>query len=265
MARPTLAELRKTVKAGPPYSEEFLEALRTDDRRGAAPLYTECQIRAAEAVAQMERAKSLLTFETQAQEAGCARIAGVDEAGRGPIAGPIVAAAVVLKGPVPGIFDSKQLTPAARERLCARLHAEGHEIGVAVLDAELIDEEGIQAANLGAMGEAVSQLQPAPDYLLVDGFKLPDCPIPHQQLLKGDQRSMSIAAASIVAKVTRDRLMVEYDAQYPGYGFARHKGYGTERHLEALRTLGPCPLHRRSFAHAARNEQIELFTQCEED
>ncbi len=264
MTRHTLAALRKMVKAGPPYTEAFIQMLRADTRHGASKLYQECLARIATKTAREERFMSLLAFEKEAQAAGYARVAGVDEAGRGPLAGPIVAAAVILSAPVPEVYDSKKLTSAARDRLYARLHDEGHAIGVAVVDAPAIDEGGIQEANLNAMMNAVTQLKPPPDYVLVDGFALPGCPVPNQRLLKGDQRSMSIAAASIVAKVTRDRMMAEYDREHPGYGFAKHKGYGTKQHLEALHRLGPCPLHRRSFAPVAL-EQTGLFAQSRED
>ena len=191
---------------------------------------------------------ALWQFEREMAALGFARIAGVDEAGRGPLAGPIVAGAVVLAHPVEGLNDSKLLTEAQRELLYAQLMDGAHAIGCAVISAEQIDTRGIQQANYGAMTGAVEQLAPLPDYLLVDGFRIPGCAVPHLRIVKGDRRSQSIAAASIIAKVTRDRLMVAYDAQYPGYGFAKHKGYGTGEHLDAIRRLGPCPIHRRSFA-----------------
>ncbi|HRK33628.1 MAG TPA: ribonuclease HII [Candidatus Hydrogenedentes bacterium] len=187
-------------------------------------------------------------FETEMRALGFSRIAGVDEAGRGPLAGPIVAGAVVLAHPVEGLNDSKLLTERQREKLFDQLTTGAHAIGCAVISAERIDAIGIQQANYGAMLEAVEQLFPAPDYLLVDGFKIPGCPLPHLRIVKGDRRSQSIAAASIIAKVTRDRLMVKLETEYPGYGFAKHKGYGTAEHLDCIARLGPCAVHRRSFA-----------------
>lgn len=206
------------------------------------------------------RLEALLAFEREAEALGFRRVAGVDEAGRGPLAGPVVAAAVILSHPVAGINDSKQLSESQREALYADLHAGEHAIGVAVIPAVEIDRLGIQGANYSAMARAAAALSPGADYLLIDGFQVPGLATPQRRIVKGDARSLSIAAASIVAKVTRDRLMLAYDAEYPGYGFARHKGYGTREHLEALERLGPCPIHRRSFAPlATRHESGVLF------
>lgn len=195
-----------------------------------------------------DRDDILMQFERQAAANGFSRIAGVDEAGRGPLAGPIVAAAVVLAERVEGVNDSKQLTGTQREYLYGVLTEGPHGIGVAIIDADTIDRHGIQSANYAAMAQAAAALFPAPDFLLVDGFMIRGCPLPQKSIVKGDSRSASIAAASIVAKVTRDRIMNELDEQYPEYGFARHKGYGTREHLEVLARLGPCPFHRKSFA-----------------
>lgn len=202
---------------------------------------------------EMQRLEAMLIFERALAAQGFLCVAGVDEAGRGPLAGPIVAAAVVLAFPVPGLDDSKKLSAARREQLFEALVSGGHAIGVAEASAAAIDREGIQVANYRVMQEAVARLPEAPDFLLVDGYNLPGAAPPRQRLVKGDSRSLSIAAASIVAKVTRDRIMMALDEQYPGYGFAGHKGYGTRAHLDALRRLGPCPEHRRSFAPLARS------------
>jgi len=207
-----------------------------------------------------ERLKTMLALESLAWEQGFTTVAGVDEAGRGPLAGPVVAAAVVLSSPVAGLNDSKQLTESQRETLFTTLEAGDHAVGVAIIDASEIDQFGIQAANYRAMAEAVGHLAQAPDYVLVDGYALPGLAQPCQKVIKGDSRSLSIAAASIVAKVTRDRMMLAYDLQYPGYGFAQHKGYGTAAHLAALRNLGPSPIHRTSFAPLARQSETgDLF------
>ena len=208
---------------------------------------------------EIARMHALLEFERAASAMGFARIAGVDEAGRGPLAGPIVAGAVILREALPGLNDSKQLTEARREALYAELLAGGHAIGCAVVEAAEIDQIGIQQANYAAMARAVAALTPPPDYLLVDGFQVPGILQPQLRLIKGDARSLSIAAASIVAKVTRDRLMLAHDATHPGYGFARHKGYGTREHLDALARLGPCPIHRRSFAPLARGRETGVL------
>ncbi len=190
----------------------------------------------------------LLEFERQVLATGFQRIAGVDEAGRGPLAGPVVAAAVVLSGPVEGVNDSKKLTAAKRERLFAEITQGDHAVGIAVIESAEIDRIGIQGANYAAMAQAAEGITPPPDFLLVDGFAIQGCTLPQKKIIKGDQRSQSIAAASIVAKVTRDRIMVALDARFPKYGFAKHKGYGTRDHMRAIEKYGPCIEHRKSFA-----------------
>lgn len=176
-------------------------------------------------------------------------MAGVDEAGRGPLAGPVVSSAVILPPdfPVDGVNDSKKLTPARRDRLFDEIGRYAVCVAVGVVEAEEIDRINILQAALKSMALAVNRLERAADYLLVDGkFPVP-LDLPQEPLVGGDGRSVSIAAASIVAKVTRDRLMAEYAERFPGYGFERHKGYGTVVHREAIRRQGPCPIHRRSF------------------
>ncbi len=258
--KPTLEDLRDAISAGPPFAEELLAALKSDERAGARVLYERCLRDTGRTEAEAARLDAMLEFETAARKNGFQRIAGVDEAGRGPLAGPIVAGAVVLNGPVSGLNDSKLLTKAQRETLFDVLYGGGHDIGCAAVPSEEIDAMGIQAANYTAMLRAVNDLREAPDFLLVDGFAIPGCAVPHERLVKGDRRSQSIAAASIIAKVTRDRVMNELDAAYPGYGFARHKGYATREHLDAIERLGPCPTHRMSFAPIARAvESGELF------
>jgi ribonuclease HII len=179
-------------------------------------------------------------------------VAGIDEAGRGPLAGPVVAAAVILPVEFQSdwlhlVADSKVLTATRRELLYDRLYKEAVSVGVGVINVTTIDMVGIAKATRLAMKMAVKQLEPAPEYLLVDYFRLPEVRLPQKGVLNGDSICVSIASASIVAKVTRDRLMVKYDKKYPGYRFADHKGYGTRGHLECLKLLGACPIHRRSF------------------
>lgn len=196
--------------------------------------------------------RDMFAHERQARRAHPGLIlAGVDEAGRGPLAGPVVAAAVILPeyGFALAVADSKTLTRAEREQLAAALRAApGVMLAIAVRDAGRIDEVNILRATHEAMREAASALPVPPDLVLIDGLPVRDFPFPAQAIVKGDASSASIAAASIIAKTHRDRLMVAYDREYPGYGFARHKGYGTAEHLRALRELGPCRLHRQSFA-----------------
>ena len=191
-----------------------------------------------------------LYFESALWNDGVERVAGIDEAGRGPLAGPVVAAAVIFKpdtSAIAGIDDSKRLSARQREQLFAQIHAAAWGVGVGLASPEEIDRFNILQATYLAMRRAVAQLPLAADHLLVDGRGLPTLEIPGEALIQGDRRSMSIAAASIIAKVTRDRLMVEYDALHPGYGFARHKGYPTADHIEAIRRRGHCAIHRRSF------------------
>lgn len=191
------------------------------------------------------------TFELETVELmlGGGPLVGIDEAGRGPWAGPVVAAAVVLDPdnlPV-GIADSKQLDADQREVVFQRIKAQALAVGLAVADAERIDRENILNATLWAMGEAVKQLSLKPRLALVDGNKLPRLSFPARAIVKGDAKCLSIAAASIMAKVTRDRIMIELARTCPGYGFERHKGYGTPEHKDAITRLGVTPYHRRSF------------------
>ncbi|MCX6033184.1 MAG: ribonuclease HII [Chloroflexi bacterium] len=200
------------------------------------------------------RLRADLALETELWQAGYRAVAGVDEAGRGAWAGPVVAGAVVFPpdadrlAPLLGrVDDSKKLSPATRERLFDVIHAHALAIGVGAVMADEIDRSGILPANLRAMRQAILALVVAPDFLLLDYLTLPDAPCPQRGLPHGDALSLSIAAASIIAKVTRDRWIAAQEAIYPGYGFARHKGYGTAEHQAALARLGPCLLHRRSF------------------
>ncbi|MES2272947.1 MAG: ribonuclease HII [Chlamydiota bacterium] len=196
------------------------------------------------------RLQSLLIFEKKLKAEGFQRIAGVDEAGRGPLAGPVVAAACILPDGIlfPNLNDSKQLTAAAREQLFAQITACPDLLfGIGIVDVETIDRINILQATFLAMQKAVAALNCTPDYLLIDGNQLPHFPYPMQGIVEGDALSLSIAAASVIAKVTRDRILEEYDLQWPQYGFKRHKGYATELHRQAILKWGPCPIHRRSF------------------
>lgn len=209
-----------------------------------------------------------LRFERELWQSGMTRVAGVDEAGRGPLAGPVVAAAVILPRTwlqsgcdqrLIELNDSKQLTEARREEFFALLMTHPDLChAIAVVDAAAIDHLNILRATHRAMNEALAQLPHRPDHVLVDGRPVKTMTLPQTALVKGDARSYSIAAASVLAKVTRDRLMREFDRQFPGYGFATHKGYGTAQHLKALAAHGPCPIHRRSFA-PLRPREPDLF------
>ncbi|MGD0893486.1 MAG: ribonuclease HII [Terracidiphilus sp.] len=189
-------------------------------------------------------------LEEAARRAGALRIAGLDEVGRGPLFGPVVAAAVILpKGcRLPGLTDSKLLSEKKRNELEPEIRANAIAWAIASVDAETIDRINIRQASLLAMRLAVERLALTPDYLLIDGRDQIDWPCAQQSVIHGDSTSRSIAAASVLAKVHRDRLLVEFDGQFPGYGLASHKGYGSREHLDALARLGPTPLHRRSFS-----------------
>ena len=180
---------------------------------------------------------------------GATLIAGVDEVGRGALAGPVIAAAVILPEDsfIDGVRDSKKLSPAKREKIFTAIEGIAISIGVGSVNARMVDKINILQATYLAMRQAVSRLSPAPDYLLVDGFRVPEIEVPQLPLLKGDSMSISIAAASIIAKVIRDKIMIEEGNLYPHYGFLKHKGYGTKEHYKAIATYGLCPIHRRSF------------------
>lgn len=209
------------------------------------------------------------THERERQAEGCERIAGVDEAGRGPLAGPVVAAAAVflpghiragLPKPLDGVNDSKKLSAKKRESLFELLQSlDGFEFGIALVEPAEIDRINILQATNRAMNEALAALGQAPGHVLVDGRPVASLGQAQTALVKGDSLSYSIAAASILAKVTRDRMMVELDREFPGYGFAANKGYGTREHLDALAKLGPCRVHRHSFAPIKPQPQLGLF------
>lgn len=200
---------------------------------------------------EMQRLHDLTTFERAARKQGFSRIAGIDEAGRGPLAGPVVAAACVIPKGVflPGVDDSKKLTAPQRQAVFALIKADKRiKFGIGIISHDLIDQINIFQATVQAMHQALANLPIIPDYLLVDGLKLEYLSILSQKIIKGDQLSQSIAAASIIAKETRDQIMVEYHQQWPHYGFDRHKGYATAFHRNALRLHGPCAIHRLTFS-----------------
>ena len=214
-----------------------------------------------------------LSHECDLWRKGLTQVAGVDEAGCGPLAGPVVAAAVVfpcgwletgLHSKLRGLNDSKQLTEEQREKYFSILTSHPEiRFGVASVDVDVIDRINIYQASHSAMNLALQQVSPLPEHALVDGRPVKSMRIPHTALVQGDARSYSIAAASVLAKVTRDRMMIEFDKLYPGYGFADHKGYGTPQHLTAIAQRGPCPIHRRSFSPFRPVEtELELFNRA---
>src|SRR5262245_7936884 len=195
------------------------------------------------------RLRRLLKFEREIWASGCLLIAGVDEAGVAPLAGPVVAGAVILKQnyKLKKLDDSKKLSPATREQLAGQIKTDAVAWSIGIAEVEEIDSLNIYHAGLLAMRRAVEGLSTTPGFVLVDARSIPQCSIPQRGIIKGDQLSASIAAASIIAKTTRDAMMIELDQRFPGYGLASHKGYSTPEHFRALRNLGATPIHRRSF------------------
>ena len=253
----------------------LLEALEADPRQGAKALARRIRGLKGKNRAEGQRLRHLLRFECELWEQGHTHIAGVDEAGRGPLAGPVVAAAAILpKGwKLEGLDDSKKIADEARrDELAEAIKRGAVAWAVGQADAEEIDRLNIRRAGLLAMHRAVQGLGIQPDYVLLDAFTIPECTLPQRGIIKGDALSLSIAAASVLAKTTRDRLMRELDTQYPGYGLAEHKGYPTAEHVQSIREKGVLPIHRRSFgpvrealgiaepAQAAGPIQGELFT-----
>ncbi len=191
----------------------------------------------------------MTSFEVALYASGHRFICGIDEAGRGPLAGPVVAAAVILPQNcvMQGLRDSKKLSARRREFFFDEIYKKAQAVAVGIVDNETIDKINILQATLLAMRQAFESLLIKPDVLLIDALTLPEIEIPQQGIIHGDDRSISIAAASVIAKVTRDRLMCEYHEQFPAYQFHRHKGYGTREHLQNIKVYGPCPLHRKTF------------------
>ncbi|WP_141589557.1 ribonuclease HII [Myxococcus sp. AB056] len=247
-----LSELTaRFVTQATPVPTGLLEALDADPRAGAHALARRIRSRQEKNRAEGQRMRKLLRFETELWEQGHTHIAGVDEAGMAPLAGPVVAAAAVLpKGfRLKGLDDSKKILDAEkRESLAEAIKRDAVAWAVGRAEVEEIDRINIYHAGLLAMRRAVEALSVKPDHLLVDARTVPECSVPQKGIIKGDALSLSIAAASILAKTTRDRWMAELDDQYPGYGLAAHKGYPTPQHLQVLREKGVLPIHRRSFA-----------------
>jgi len=245
----TIAEIRQRFSDGHVGPSE-LRRLACDERSGVQKLIEQQRQRKRRHTKELRRVAGLLAFERELWAQQVTRIAGVDEVGAGPLAGPVVAAAVILPPGCSflGIDDSKKLSRAQRESLATQIYARASSVAIAACSSEEIDEINILQASRQAMRRAVGLLKESPDYILVDARRIPNTPIPQKAIIDGDAQSQSIAAASIVAKVFRDNLMTHYASLYPGYGFERHNGYATAQHLAALRQLGPTPIHRYSFS-----------------
>jgi ribonuclease HII len=256
----SLAELKERVFAGKALPKGLLLALESDGRAGAQALAKTIKARQAANRSEGQRLRNMLRYETELYATGIARIAGVDEAGMAPLAGPVTAAACILPPgfKVRGLDDSKKiLDEDKREELAAAVKAGAVAWSVGWASVEEVDALNIYHAGLLAMRRAVEGLTVTPDFCLVDARKIPVITTPQKGIIHGDELSLSIAAASVIAKTTRDRLMAELDQQYPGYGFSSHKGYPTPEHQEALDRLGALPIHRRSFAPVRRALGLE--------
>jgi ribonuclease HII len=250
LTRLGIAELRRRYAAeGATVTLTVIRKLRADPRAGARELAEELSARRADLGHERRRVTRLWQLERGLSERGHLRIVGLDEVGMGPLAGPVIAAAVVLPlgAALLGLDDSKKLRPEARESLEREIRASAVEVTLGRVEADEIDQVNIYRAGQLAMRRAFQALSAPPDAAVVDGRRVPDLPCHQVAVVGGDARVASIAAASVVAKVHRDALMRELDALHPGYGFARHMGYSTPEHFEALRRLGPSPIHRRSF------------------
>jgi ribonuclease HII len=243
-----------------------LSALKEDPRVGARAVAEKIEKRNYKAQAEGRRLSRLCAFELPLWEQGIILVGGCDEVGMAPLAGPVIAAAVILRPGtrIKGVNDSKLLTPEERDALEPEIRAQAVAVGIGRAEVIEIDSYNIYRAGLMALKRAVLALDPQPQHLLIDARRLDGMTMPQQPIIKGDAKSITIGAASIVAKVFRDRLMAQLDCEYPGYGFKDHKGYPTPDHLDALERLGACALHRRSFAPVAKKlglipEQQELF------
>ncbi len=262
----TVARIRAHLNGLEAIDDALLSALETDPRRGVKSLALRERKRRKAEAAEHARLEKMLNLERKLRARGIGPIAGVYEAGRGPLAGPVVAAAVILPEDllISGLNDSKALSADRRETLFDRIGETALAVSVGRADSGEIDRLNILQATHLAMRRALETLSLLPERVLVDGNSLPNGPYPEIAVVDGDATSLSIAAASIVAKVTRDRLMAEYDRQFPGYGFSRHKGYGSADHLRALAERGPCPIHRQTFSgvsrlHPGRSEDFRIF------
>ena len=244
----TIKEIKEQLANIQRLDDPLLAELEQDSRSGVIQAIAKRKRDIQKRIDEDERLEGMLTYEKECYARGMELIAGVDEVGRGPLAGPVVAAAVILPKAckIPGLNDSKKIPKSKHKEIYEAVLQNAIAIGIGVKDNQVIDQVNIYEATKLAMMEAIGQLDPQPQHLLIDAMKL-DLPIPQTSIIKGDANSLSIAAASIVAKVTRDQMMEEFDREYPGYDFAQNAGYGTANHLAGLHKLGVTPIHRRSF------------------
>nr|WP_302692264.1 ribonuclease HII [uncultured Streptococcus sp.] len=245
---PTIKEVKERLAMIDELDHPFFEELILDGRAGVQAAISKRKRELQKQVDEDLRLEKMLAYEKELYTQGIQLIAGVDEVGRGPLAGPVVAAAVILPEncKIPGLNDSKKIPKSKHKAIYEAVLQKAIAIGIGVKDNHVIDQVNIYEATKLAMMEAIGQLEPQPQHLLIDAMKL-DLPISQTSIIKGDANSLSIAAASIVAKVTRDQMMEEFDCEYPGYDFTQNAGYGTANHLAGLHKLGVTPIHRRSF------------------
>ena len=244
----TIKEIKEQLANIQRLDDPLLTELEQDSRSGVIQAIAKRKKEIQKRLDEDERLEGMLAYEKECYALGMELIAGVDEVGRGPLAGPVVAAAVILPKAckIPGLNDSKKIPKSKHKEIYEAVLQNAIAIGIGVKDNHVIDQVNIYEATKLAMMEAIGQLGPQPQHLLIDAMKL-DLPIPQTSIIKGDANSLSIAAASIVAKVTRDQMMEEFDREYPGYDFAQNAGYGTAKHLDGLEQLGVTSIHRRSF------------------
>ena len=244
----TIKEIKEQLANIQRLDDTLLTELEQDSRSGVIQAIAKRKRDIQKRIDEEERLEGMLAYEKECYARGMELIAGVDEVGRGPLAGPVVAAAVILPKAckIPGLNDSKKIPKSKHKEIYEAVLQNAIAIGIGIKDNHVIDQVNIYEATKLAMMEAIGQLEPQPQHLLIDAMKL-DLPIPQTSIIKGDANSLSIAAASIVAKVTRDQMMEEFDKEYPGYDFAKNAGYGTANHLAGLDQLGVTPIHRRSF------------------
>lgn len=249
MSKETISQIKAHLQTVSDLADPYVKELADDERKGVQQAIGQLKRRLARQAAAKEAFAQRFKYENYYWQHGAKYIAGMDEVGRGPLAGPVVTCAVILDSSfdLVGVTDSKQLTRHERENLYLQIVNEAVEVSIAVNDQDVIDDLNIYAATQDAMIRSVNNLHHRPDHLIVDAVPL-SLAIPQTTLIKGDQKSISVAAASIVAKEYRDHLMRDYDRVYPGYGFAQNMGYGTKEHLAGLAKLGACPIHRRSFS-----------------
>ena len=245
---PTIKEIKERLATIDDLDHPLFEELILDGRAGVQAAISKRKRELQKQVDEDLRLEKMLAYEKELYTQGIQLIAGVDEVGRGPLAGPVVAAAVILPKAckIPGLNDSKKIPKSKHKEIYEAVLQNAIAIGIGVKDNQVIDQVNIYEATKLAMMEAIGQLEPQPQHLLIDAMRL-DLPIPQTSIIKGDANSLSIAAASIVAKVTRDQMMEEFDCEYPGYDFTQNAGYGTANHLAGLHKLGVTPIHRRSF------------------